>query len=132
FGPARSPVPVRRNLRRYQTWTLRPSSCAPFCYQINILLYHPGAFAVAAFVSSGVIYCRCHDPIRFLAVPVPEMVPAAMHFLADVRRKRKPMIERYTRPEMARIWSEDNKIATWLRVEVLVCEAWAQEGVIPI
>ncbi len=41
------------------------------------------------------------------------------------------MIERYTRPEMARIWSEDNKIATWLRVEVLVCEAWAREGVIP-
>jgi adenylosuccinate lyase len=41
------------------------------------------------------------------------------------------MIERYTRPEMARIWSEENKIATWLRVEVLVCEAWGREGVIP-
>ncbi len=54
-----------------------------------------------------------------------------MYFCADVRRSRKVMIERYTRPEMARIWSEDNKIATWLRVEVLVCEAWAREGVIP-
>lgn len=41
------------------------------------------------------------------------------------------MIERYTRPEMERIWSEQNKIATWLRVELLVCEAWARLGAIP-
>ncbi len=40
------------------------------------------------------------------------------------------MIERYTRPEMGQIWSEEHKIATWLRVEVLVCEAWGREGVI--
>src|SRR5215469_755029 len=40
------------------------------------------------------------------------------------------MIERYTRPEMARIWSETNKLDTWLRIEVLVCEGWEQEGVI--
>jgi adenylosuccinate lyase len=41
------------------------------------------------------------------------------------------MIERYTRPEMARIWSETNKLDIWLRVEVLVCEGWAREGAIP-
>jgi adenylosuccinate lyase len=41
------------------------------------------------------------------------------------------MIERYTRPEMGRIWSEEYKAETWLRVEILVCEAWAREGVIP-
>ncbi len=41
------------------------------------------------------------------------------------------MIERYTRPEMGRIWSEEYKSETWLRVEILVCEAWAREGVIP-
>src|SRR5689334_17665111 len=40
------------------------------------------------------------------------------------------MIERYTRPEMARIWSEEHKLDTWLRVEILVCEGWAREGVI--
>ncbi|HKT40350.1 MAG TPA: adenylosuccinate lyase [Ktedonobacterales bacterium] len=40
------------------------------------------------------------------------------------------MIERYTRPEMARIWSDENKLDTWLRVEILVCEGWAREGVI--
>ena len=40
------------------------------------------------------------------------------------------MIERYTRPEMATIWSEEHKLDTWLRVEILVCEGWAHEGVI--
>ncbi len=41
------------------------------------------------------------------------------------------MIERYTRPEMARLWSDENKFATWLKVEILVCEALAERGEIP-
>jgi adenylosuccinate lyase len=41
------------------------------------------------------------------------------------------MIERYTRPEMARIWSEENKFAQWLRVEIAACEAWGELGQIP-
>ncbi len=41
------------------------------------------------------------------------------------------MIPRYSRPEMARIWSDERKYETWLRVEIAVCEAWAEQGVIP-
>ncbi|MBI2853332.1 MAG: adenylosuccinate lyase [Chloroflexi bacterium] len=41
------------------------------------------------------------------------------------------MIERYSRPEMKRVWSEDTKFATWLQVEVAVCEAWAEIGAVP-
>ena len=41
------------------------------------------------------------------------------------------MIGRYTREEMGRVWSEANKIACWLRVEVAVCEAWHRRGRIP-
>ncbi len=41
------------------------------------------------------------------------------------------MIDRYTRPEMARIWSDEHKFAQWLRVEVAACEAWADLGVVP-
>ncbi|HEV2580983.1 MAG TPA: adenylosuccinate lyase [Ktedonobacteraceae bacterium] len=41
------------------------------------------------------------------------------------------MIERYSRPEMAAIWSAAHKTDTWLKVELLVCEGWAREGVIP-
>jgi adenylosuccinate lyase len=41
------------------------------------------------------------------------------------------MIDRYTRPEMGAVWTEDHKFRKWLDVEVAVCEAWQQIGVIP-
>ncbi|MDG3117758.1 adenylosuccinate lyase [Streptococcus suis] len=41
------------------------------------------------------------------------------------------MIERYSRPEMAAIWSEENKYEAWLEVEILADEAWAELGEIP-
>ncbi len=41
------------------------------------------------------------------------------------------MIERYTRPEMGAVWTEEGKYASWLEVEILACEAWAELGVIP-
>src|SRR5579884_699953 len=41
------------------------------------------------------------------------------------------MIERYSLPEMAAIWTEQHKTEAWLRVELLACEGWAREGVIP-
>jgi len=41
------------------------------------------------------------------------------------------VIEKYSRPEMKRIWSEENKFSLWLKVELAVCEAWAEFGVIP-
>ncbi|MBV9615375.1 MAG: adenylosuccinate lyase [Ktedonobacteraceae bacterium] len=40
------------------------------------------------------------------------------------------MIERYSLPEMAAIWSTEHKTDKWLQVELLVCEGWAREGVI--
>ena len=41
------------------------------------------------------------------------------------------MIDRYTRPEMGRIWSQEAKYDAWLRVELAVCEVYARRGVIP-
>ncbi|MFC1904733.1 adenylosuccinate lyase [Chloroflexota bacterium] len=41
------------------------------------------------------------------------------------------MIERYSRPQMKRVWSDENKFNKWLEVEIAVCEAWAKLGVIP-
>ncbi len=40
------------------------------------------------------------------------------------------MIERYTRPEMGSIWTLENRYANWLKVELAVCEAWHELGVI--
>ncbi|RUM92435.1 MAG: adenylosuccinate lyase [Thermodesulfatator sp.] len=41
------------------------------------------------------------------------------------------MLERYSRPEMREIWTENNKYQTWLEVEILAAEAWAELGVVP-
>ncbi|RVT59182.1 adenylosuccinate lyase [Niallia taxi] len=41
------------------------------------------------------------------------------------------MIERYTRPEMGNIWTEQNRFQAWLEVEILACEAWVKLGEIP-
>jgi adenylosuccinate lyase len=41
------------------------------------------------------------------------------------------MIERYTRPEMGRIWTLENKYRKWLQVELAACEALSEEGRIP-
>jgi adenylosuccinate lyase len=41
------------------------------------------------------------------------------------------MIPRYTRPEMGRIWSEENSFQKWLDIEVLAAEALAQMGKVP-
>ncbi|MEH7883601.1 adenylosuccinate lyase [Bacillus sp. JJ1609] len=41
------------------------------------------------------------------------------------------MIDRYTRPEMGAIWTEENRFKAWLEVEILACEAWSEIGDIP-
>ncbi|PYQ14980.1 MAG: adenylosuccinate lyase, partial [Acidobacteria bacterium] len=41
------------------------------------------------------------------------------------------MIPRYSRPEMARIWSDQNRFATWLKVEIAATEALSEAGVVP-
>ena len=41
------------------------------------------------------------------------------------------MIDRYSRPAMKKVWSDENKSELWLKVELAVCEAWTKEGVIP-
>ena len=41
------------------------------------------------------------------------------------------MIPRYTRPEMGRIWSDENRFRTWLAVEVAATETLAEAGMVP-
>ena len=41
------------------------------------------------------------------------------------------MIPRYTRPEMGRIWSDENRFRTWLAVEVAATETLAAAGIVP-
>ncbi len=41
------------------------------------------------------------------------------------------MIPRYSRPEMAHVWSDEERFARWWDVEVAACEAWADVGAVP-
>src|SRR6202035_4884831 len=41
------------------------------------------------------------------------------------------LIPRYTRPEMGRIWSDENRFRTWLAVEVAATETLAEAGMVP-
>ncbi len=41
------------------------------------------------------------------------------------------MIERYTRPEMGRIWEAENRFRIWLSIEILAMEAMVRDGLIP-
>ena len=42
------------------------------------------------------------------------------------------MIPRYTREEMGKIWEPENRFNIWLKIELLVCEALAEMGEIPL
>jgi len=41
------------------------------------------------------------------------------------------LIARYTRPEMGRIWSDENRFRTWLKVEIAATETLAEAGIVP-
>jgi hypothetical protein len=41
------------------------------------------------------------------------------------------MVPRYTRPEMAAVWTDENRFKKWLDVEVYACEGWNKLGDIP-
>src|SRR5213594_4086077 len=41
------------------------------------------------------------------------------------------MIQRYSRPAMRVIWTDENKLKIWLQIELLACEALVAEGIVP-
>src|SRR5579872_869199 len=45
--------------------------------------------------------------------------------------RRDLLIERYSPPAIAAIWSDEHRFELWLRIEILACEAWAELGRVP-
>jgi adenylosuccinate lyase len=41
------------------------------------------------------------------------------------------VIERYSLPEMAAIWSEEHRLEIWQRIQALVAQGWVEQGVVP-
>src|SRR5207245_628300 len=51
----------------------------------------------------------------------------------DLRRRyHGPVIARYSRPAMARVWSDEEKLARWLDVELAALAGWAAVGAVPV
>src|SRR5262249_56645574 len=48
-----------------------------------------------------------------------------------LREHRSAMIARYTRPEMARIWSEETRLGHWLAIELALVYALPERGAVP-
>lgn len=42
------------------------------------------------------------------------------------------MLDRYTRPEMGKIWTDENRYAAWLKVEIAATNAWSELGEVPV
>ena len=58
--------------------------------------------------------------------------PTTLQPLLDIWGNRfypKPMIQRYSRPAMREIWSEQRKLELWLQIELLASEALCAAGV---
>src|SRR6476659_9290908 len=62
--------------------------------------------------------------------PALHLESLVLHFPAASERGQF-LIPRYTRPEMARIWSDENRFRTWLAVEVAATETLAEAGIVP-
>jgi len=42
------------------------------------------------------------------------------------------LIDRYSVPEVSRIWDDEYKLSIWLKIEILVCEAYSKIGIVPL
>jgi len=51
--------------------------------------------------------------------------------MGPARGRIPAVIERYTRPEMGEVWTQQRKLETWLEVELAVVEALVEEGAVP-
>ncbi len=49
----------------------------------------------------------------------------------DFEPGAKPVIDRYSLPEMAALFADEARFARWLDVELLATEAWSALGVVP-
>src|SRR5579871_6440541 len=71
--------------------------------------------------------CSAREPSTglFLRVRLKSSVPHSQSHRGGA------LIPRYTRPEMGRIWSDENRFRTWLAVEVAATETLAEVGMVP-
>src|SRR5256714_8098552 len=57
--------------------------------------------------------------------------PPSWRCVSSASARVKSVIARYSRPAMAGVWSDENRLACWLEVELAALDAWAELGVVP-
>jgi len=72
-----------------------------------------------------------HGPSRAGVFAFLRLESLVLQFLIPPEETFTALIPRYTRPDMARIWSDENRFRTWLAVEVAATETLAEAGVVP-
>src|SRR5258706_12979002 len=96
-----------------------------------IIVKSSGVCDIVSDTTLYAVYPRtCH---RWPLFPTPfrTLCPAIIGIFANDDRRRTRLILRYTRPEMGRIWSDENRFRTWLAVEVAATETLAEAGMVP-
>ena len=70
-------------------------------------------------------------PLVLLTLPESPRLRNKTLFASPRRFYLRRVIDRYSRPEMSKIWSDQRKFEIWLEIEMLACEAMAELGQIP-
>jgi len=64
--------------------------------------------------------------------PFANLNGCATKFIKKTVQKKEPdLIPRYTRAEMGRVWSDENRFQKWLAVELAAAETLAEAGIVP-
>jgi adenylosuccinate lyase len=92
----------------------------------------------ARLIGRGICFsCTPAQQIPRVSMPRIEMTNPCLSLVVKsfpfriCNARGKTLIPRYTRPEMARIWSDENRFRTWLAVEVAATQTLAAAGLVP-
>ena len=94
------------------------------CFHFVVVVVHKEPYAIRR---GNCDTARCEFGKNLATITMKGFVPD--HELQLVKESR--LIARYTRPEMGRIWSDENKFRTWLEVEIAATETLAEAGIVP-
>src|SRR5436309_8370083 len=91
-----------------------------------------GASCVPAFAEAKERH-RLSVPLRYRAGATTRAPSSARFHFGNSRQRLyvRAVIDRYSRSEMRKIWSDERKFQIWLEIEVLACERMAELGEIP-
>src|SRR5437016_5362116 len=81
--------------------------------------------------TGGLLFCPELDSVaRGNALSPPLRPPFTINSSLALQEKPR-LIARYTRPQMGRIWSDENKYRMWLTVELAATQTLAENGIVP-